>query len=53
MSFPAEFILVAALNSCPSGAYADPKRECRCSPVQVQRYRIASNARMSPKLIKC
>ena len=27
-----------ATNPCPCGFYGDPKRECRCSPAQVQRY---------------
>ena len=39
MTFPAEFMLVAAMNPCPCGYFGDPRRECRCSPVQVQRYR--------------
>ena len=39
MTFPADFILVGALNPCPCGFFGDPKRECRCSLVQVQRYR--------------
>jgi len=39
MVFPAEFILVAALNPCPCGFFGDPRRECRCSLIQVQRYR--------------
>jgi magnesium chelatase family protein len=39
MTFPADFILVAALNPCPCGYFGDPKRECRCSHLQVQRYR--------------
>ena len=39
MTFPAEFILVGALNPCPCGFFGDPKRECRCQLVQVQRYR--------------
>src|SRR4051812_5417463 len=39
MTFPAEFILVGALNPCPCGFFGDPKRDCRCSLVQVQRYR--------------
>src|SRR6516162_4980679 len=39
VTFPAEFMLVAAMNPCPCGYFADLKRECRCSPVQVQRYR--------------
>ena len=39
MTFPAEFMLVAAMNPCPCGYHGDPKRNCRCSPVQVERYR--------------
>ncbi|MFQ3578195.1 MAG: YifB family Mg chelatase-like AAA ATPase [Verrucomicrobiia bacterium] len=39
MTFPAEFMLVAAMNPCPCGYYGDPKRPCRCSVAQVQRYR--------------
>ena len=35
--FPAEFMLVAAMNPCPCGNYPDPQR-CRCSREQVQRY---------------
>jgi magnesium chelatase family protein len=27
------------LNPCPCGFYGDPKRECRCTLLQVQRYR--------------
>ena len=32
-------MLVAAMNPCPCGYYGDPKRECRCLPNQVERYR--------------
>ncbi len=39
MVFPASFMLVAAMNPCPCGFYGDPKRECRCSPAMIQRYR--------------
>lgn len=35
--FPANFILVAAMNPCPCGHYPDRNR-CHCSPVQLQRY---------------
>ncbi len=38
-TFPAEFMLVAAMNPCPCGHYGDVKRECRCTPSQVQKYR--------------
>jgi magnesium chelatase family protein len=39
MTFPARFMMVAAMNPCPCGYYGDLKRECRCGPVQIQRYR--------------
>jgi len=39
LTFPANFILVAAMNPCPCGYYGHPSRECRCTPVQVHKYR--------------
>ena len=39
MTFPAGFMLVAAMNPCPCGYFGDPQRECRCSPAQIERYR--------------
>ncbi|HMP74790.1 MAG TPA: YifB family Mg chelatase-like AAA ATPase [Kiritimatiellia bacterium] len=39
LTFPCRFMLVAAMNPCPCGYYGDTKRECRCTPVQIQRYR--------------
>ncbi|MFH1707795.1 MAG: YifB family Mg chelatase-like AAA ATPase [Planctomycetota bacterium] len=38
VKFPARFTLVAAMNPCPCGYYSDPRRECHCSPVNIQRY---------------
>ena len=38
LTFPASFMLVAAMNPCNCGFYGDPTRECRCTPPQVQRY---------------
>jgi magnesium chelatase family protein len=37
--FPAQFMLVGALNPCPCGYLGDPTRECRCTPQQIARYR--------------
>jgi len=37
-AFPARFMLVGAMNPCPCGFRGDPRRHCRCSPPQVQRY---------------
>ena len=39
IDYPAAFMLVAALNPCPCGFFADPHKECRCTPMQVTRYR--------------
>ncbi|MBM3860210.1 MAG: YifB family Mg chelatase-like AAA ATPase [Verrucomicrobia bacterium] len=39
MTFPSSFMLVAAMNPCPCGFYGDPKKECRCSPNMITRYR--------------
>jgi len=30
--------LRVSTNPCPCGFYTDPKRECRCTPVRIQRY---------------
>jgi magnesium chelatase family protein len=40
VSFPARFMLVAAMNPCPCGYRSDPKHECRCSAQEVSRYRM-------------
>lgn len=37
--FPAQFMLVAAMNPCPCGYAGDPHHACRCAPGAVQRYR--------------
>jgi magnesium chelatase family protein len=39
VTFPASVMLVAAMNPCMCGYFGDPKRECRCSPKQVENYR--------------
>lgn len=37
-TFPASFILVAAMNPCPCGYLGDPKHTCKCGPMQIERY---------------
>jgi magnesium chelatase family protein len=37
--FPARFVLVGAMNPCPCGYRGDDTRACRCTPVEVARYR--------------
>lgn len=36
--FPARLMLVAAMNPCPCGYFTDPKKGCKCHPVQIDRY---------------
>jgi magnesium chelatase family protein len=38
LTFPARFMLAAAMNSCPCGFFNDPSRECTCTPPLIQRY---------------
>jgi magnesium chelatase family protein len=38
VTFPARFMLAAAMNPCPCGFFSDPTRQCNCSPPQIQRY---------------
>lgn len=37
-TFPASFILVAAMNPCPCGYLGDQRRPCSCNPTQIERY---------------
>jgi magnesium chelatase family protein len=39
LSYPADFMLVAAMNPCPCGYLGDERHPCTCTPMQVQRYR--------------
>ncbi|MBN1484284.1 MAG: YifB family Mg chelatase-like AAA ATPase [Chloroflexia bacterium] len=38
LTFPANFILISAMNPCPCGYYGDALRPCTCSPNMVSRY---------------
>ena len=38
VTFPARFMLIASMNPCPCGHFTDPKRECHCTPYQIQSY---------------
>jgi magnesium chelatase family protein len=39
LTFPASFMLVAAMNPCPCGFLGDPQHDCSCTPPMLQRYR--------------
>ena len=38
VTYPARFMLVAALNPCPCGYYGDGRKGCKCSMYEIQRY---------------
>jgi magnesium chelatase family protein len=38
ITYPANFMLVAAMNPCPCGFYGDPIKECTCSATTIARY---------------
>lgn len=38
LTFPANFLLVAAQNPCPCGFLSDPDKRCICSPTQIMKY---------------
>ena len=38
ITFPARFMLVAAMNPCPCGYLTDPYHKCTCTPAEIRRY---------------
>jgi len=38
ITYPTDFMLVAAMNPCPCGYRSDPKRECTCTPPMIKKY---------------
>jgi len=38
VSYPADFMLVAAMNPCPCGFYNHPEKECHCGPGLIKQY---------------
>jgi magnesium chelatase family protein len=39
LTYPSSFMLIAAMNPCPCGYFADPRHACRCTTHQIHRYR--------------
>jgi magnesium chelatase family protein len=38
VEYPANFMLVCAMNPCPCGNFANPHQQCTCTPLQIQKY---------------
>ncbi len=38
VDFPANFMLVCAMNPCPCGNYGNPNQQCVCTEAQIQKY---------------
>jgi magnesium chelatase family protein len=39
LTYPARFMLAAAMNPCPCGYFGDPSHHCTCGPLAIERYR--------------
>lgn len=50
VTYPARFMLVAAMNPCACGHYGNPRKECVCTPVQIQRYRSRISGPLSDRI---
>ena len=38
VEYPANFMLVCAMNPCPCGYFTDPAKDCTCQPLTIQKY---------------
>ena len=38
VDYPANFMLICAMNPCPCGNYGNPNQECTCNSIQIQKY---------------
>jgi len=39
VEYPADFLFIGAMNPCPCGNLLDAHKECRCSDLEIQRYK--------------
>jgi magnesium chelatase family protein len=50
LTFPARFMLAAAMNPCPCGFHNDRIRECHCTPPMIRRYISIADLDSIPQL---
>jgi magnesium chelatase family protein len=51
--FPADFLLVAAMNPCPCGWVGDARKACRCPPTVVERYEARISGPLRDRIDLC
>ncbi len=52
-TFPAQFMLVAAMNPCPCGNFDNPMKDCSCSPGAISRYTKKISGPMLDRMDLC
>ena len=50
VTYPARFMLIAAMNPCPCGFLGDPKHECHCSRRQIHQYRARISGPLADRI---
>lgn len=50
ITYPADFMLIGAMNPCPCGYYGDKSRQCICSQVAIDRYRAKLSGPMIDRI---
>lgn len=50
VSYPCDFLLVAALNPCPCGYFGDKNTSCKCSPIVIKRYQDKLSGPLSDRI---
>lgn len=50
LTYPARFMLAAAMNPCPCGYHGDPSHECRCGVLDVERYRARISGPLADRI---
>ncbi len=50
LTFPARFMLVAAMNPCPCGYFTDPRKACLCTPNKIRQYRAKISGPLADRI---